>query len=552
MTGHYKRLKDPIYGYVQIPEYLFETIIDTAEFQRLRDVIQTSYSPLYASAVHNRFVHSIGVYYLGTLVADTLLSKVPELFENIEEYIDIFKVACLLHDVGHAPFSHTGEGFYLEDGNRDKLHNAIAELTDDDVLLNEIRDNSYKAAPHELMSVIVGLKSFSAIIPSDKRSFFARCILGYKYVENMDGTKQLLNCLIEMLNSKIIDVDKMDYLIRDAYSGGFETVKIDYQRFLQSVRVECDEDGLYKICFEKAALSVIENIVYAHDNEKKWIQNHPTVLYEWNLLKTIFEQIVEKLEAPCISEEFLTIEGKDTKEYGHICLFSDSDIKHIMKQNLDNDSVHQYFFRKDRWHPLWKSEAEFQALFQNMNDELSMIDREIKELQSYLRTLGMPFILNKTTKELIQKDIDECREKIGKELAGSKEYVRMQISIKEKNRHLDFIKIFEDFYEKSEDVSFNFLLIYADQFNSSFRKPEFSEIMVKLPEMNGLSKFGEISSVLQASKSIRDKYFYIYCQRNKEARKKESSVADLIGGLIDFGGNLWIEERVQEAKSRTK
>ena len=63
----YKRVKDPIYGYIKIPVTYMANIVDTAVFQRLRRIIQTSYSPLYSSAVHNRFVHSMGVFYLGEL-----------------------------------------------------------------------------------------------------------------------------------------------------------------------------------------------------------------------------------------------------------------------------------------------------------------------------------------------------------------------------------------------------------------------------------------------------------------------------------------------------
>ena len=54
-----KRFKDPIYGYIDIPDEVVD-IIDTAAFQRLRSIIQTSYAPLYASAVHNRFVQFTG------------------------------------------------------------------------------------------------------------------------------------------------------------------------------------------------------------------------------------------------------------------------------------------------------------------------------------------------------------------------------------------------------------------------------------------------------------------------------------------------------------
>ena len=105
-------------------------IVDTAVFQRLRRIIQTSYSPLYSSAVHNRFVHSMGVYYLGELTVRQLKKEIAEKTStslDIELFGELFKLACLLHDVGHAPFSHTGEAFYLgENHNYTELHSKLA------------------------------------------------------------------------------------------------------------------------------------------------------------------------------------------------------------------------------------------------------------------------------------------------------------------------------------------------------------------------------------------------------------------------------------------
>lgn len=128
-----KRFKDPIYGYVEIEESIITQVVDTAEFQRLRDIIQTSYSPLYSLALHNRFVHSIGVHHLGKMAAEAFRESIIEKSSAIpggiiNQYIEIFELACLLHDVGHAPFSHTGEQFYLYKGERALLHNQLIEL----------------------------------------------------------------------------------------------------------------------------------------------------------------------------------------------------------------------------------------------------------------------------------------------------------------------------------------------------------------------------------------------------------------------------------------
>lgn len=105
-----KKIKDPVYGYISIPSQYIKDIIDTSVFQRLRRVIQTSYSPLYASALHNRFAHSLGVFYLGNIVAERIRSVIIQKgFLNtqvVDEYASTYQIACLLHDIGHALFPY--------------------------------------------------------------------------------------------------------------------------------------------------------------------------------------------------------------------------------------------------------------------------------------------------------------------------------------------------------------------------------------------------------------------------------------------------------------
>ncbi len=161
----YKRIKDPIYGYIQIPVRYMTEIVDTATFQRLRRIIQTSYSPLYSSAVHNRFVHSLGVFYLGELTVQQLekeFSLKVATHLDLQAYGEVFKLACLLHDVGHAPFSHTGEDFFLgEQRDYKQIHSELIKVIGSEDFKADIpQDTSLAAAPHEIMSATIGIIQF--------------------------------------------------------------------------------------------------------------------------------------------------------------------------------------------------------------------------------------------------------------------------------------------------------------------------------------------------------------------------------------------------------
>ena len=98
MEGRGKLIRDSIHGYIEIPEIIINEIVDTSVFQRLRRVEQTSMRALYPSAHHDRFVHSLGVFHLGTLAYAGLIKNINKqsYYQENKEFWEKYGV-CFKH-----------------------------------------------------------------------------------------------------------------------------------------------------------------------------------------------------------------------------------------------------------------------------------------------------------------------------------------------------------------------------------------------------------------------------------------------------------------------
>ncbi len=360
------KIKDPIFGYIPVNDIDLYTVINSAMFHRLQDIIQTSYQSVYPSATHNRFTHSLGVYHLGRIAVTKLKKDISEqslkVEEDLEKLSKTFVLACLMHDIGHSPFSHTGEKFYFQYKSEENSKTPIVWqqllkiLDDKEFIKDSDGENRTKGAEHEIMSAYVSLVNFPKIFEDLDKGFFVRCIIGLKYADKKD----VRNCFIELLNSKTIDVDKLDYLIRDSFITGFKSINIDYERLLDAICIINTDDEL-SLGFEKSALSTLENVILAHDMERKWIQNHPVIKYECYLVSYMISKTQAYYESKGInlfSAESLSDKGSGDNE-NHICLLSDSDIVTYTKRFYAEDPiVKEYYSRESRRKSLWKSESE--------------------------------------------------------------------------------------------------------------------------------------------------------------------------------------------------
>lgn len=209
-----KEIIDPVHNdYIHVDD-TYLSIIDSDFFQRLRRIKQLGFSDItYPSATHTRFEHSLGVFYLTNLICNNL--------ENIttEQERDL-KLAALLHDIGHGPFSHVSE-FSLEGFDHlERSHEKIRKHEDD--------------------------------IPGDVDRI-------------IDYTKgERLNII-----SGHIDADRMDYLKRDSEKCGIDHGNIDINTLYRSMKVYDDQ-----VVLTERALSSIESLLIARSQMIRSVYTH--------------------------------------------------------------------------------------------------------------------------------------------------------------------------------------------------------------------------------------------------------------------------------------
>lgn len=541
-AGDSKRIKDPVYGYIELPRELCERVIDTAEFQRLRRVVQTSYAPLYPSALHNRFVHSLGVYHLGQLAAESLDQAMRCRYEEslrLDKWWPqskrTFLLACLLHDVGHAPFSHTGEGFYRgNDSGAQSIDELLEEAVGDERFKRDASMASNKAAPHEVMSALIGIDRFVDTIGEENRELFARCITGYRYLHPANEDEHLGNILIELLNSSTIDVDKLDYLIRDAYVIGFDSIAIDYSRLLRGIRLT-GRTGHPRLVFHKSALSVLENVVYARDLEKKWVQSHPVILYEQYLVQHMASAANTKFcpsnGRSLFSLEALSVEGLQLNNGLRVALMSDDDLVFLAKQCESCDSqVLEYFARGVRKHPVWKSEAEYGALFRLGADKDAQAAKDLENafegIASYLKEKGEEPVLSEKTIQLLDCELSV----LGERADASPLLAEKGPELEDQKRLLEELRD----YSTICGIDFEYVLLDQKSFSSGFESEGLGNIEVVFSDdATDSYKFGNLMPSL-SSKSHNElqrpiesrRIFYLYHARTNEGKFSANDLAE--------------------------
>lgn len=243
MTSVRKIINDPVYGFITIDHPLILQIISHPVYQRLRNIHQMAFAHLvYPGAVHSRLHHSLGAYHLMCNALNELKSKGVDI--NTSEELGA-KVAILLHDIGHGPFSHALENELIKDVS----HEAISIL-----LMHKLN--------HDL-----GGQLQTAI------DIFTN-----------NHPKRFLHQLV----SGQLDVDRMDYLNRDSFFTGVAEGVIGYDRIIKMLTVK---DG--DLMVEEKAIYSIEKFLVSRRLMYWQVYLHKTVLSAEMMLVKIIRRAKE-------------------------------------------------------------------------------------------------------------------------------------------------------------------------------------------------------------------------------------------------------------------
>lgn len=238
-----KIFNDPLHGFITIPRGIIYEIIDHPYLQRLRRINQLGLTNLvYSGGNHTRFQHTLGAFHLMTQAINVIRQKGHEITDKEEEAVCL---AILLHDIGHGPFSHTLENSIIEGVNHESI--SIAFM-------------------HRLSSDFNGALDMAIDIFTNRY------------------TKKFLHQLV----SSQIDMDRLDYLMRDSFFTGVSEGIVGSDRLIQMLNVA---DG--NIVIEAKGIYSVEKFILARRLMYWQVYLHKTVISAENLLIQIMKRAAE-------------------------------------------------------------------------------------------------------------------------------------------------------------------------------------------------------------------------------------------------------------------
>ena len=233
-------IKDSVHDHITV-EGVAEDLLDTPAVQRLRRIKQLGTAELvYPSANHTRFEHSLGVYHLARRALDHL---------GIEgKQAERVRAAAILHDIGHSPFSHNIEELVAR--RTGKMHDEVGDLLETGEVARVLSLNDLD--PDRVAGLVAGEGELGQLVSGE------------------------------------LDVDRMDYLVRDAHHTGVPYGTIDTGRFVRELRFVGGD-----LVLAEGNVQTAESLLLARGLMNSVVYNHHVARISKAMLRRATEALLE-------------------------------------------------------------------------------------------------------------------------------------------------------------------------------------------------------------------------------------------------------------------
>lgn len=299
-----KKIYDSLHGYIYISP-LVQQIIDNNIFQRLRSIKQLGTSNfIFSGGTHTRMQHSLGVFHLAHTLLQNLKKKHPRKITN--KHIELISIAALIHDLGHSAFSHVF-----------------------DLLLKHI-DAPEQLKQHEYRSIClfkIIVEKFQINISQEEISFIQSCIV---------PTEENKKLWMFQIVSNIVDVDRMDYMLRDSQNIGLDIpfTKNNLENILQNMFIKNNQ-----IYFENSVEYDIYNLLLSRKFLHTHVYQHKVNIAIEFMIQDILQLVEFKFD---IKRSVLDIENR-------FCQINDSFLEKIYyeTQNVQAKNLIERIFTRN-------------------------------------------------------------------------------------------------------------------------------------------------------------------------------------------------------------
>ncbi len=305
-----KQIKDKLYGYLEFSPLEIK-IIDHPLFQRLKHIRQLGFAfNAYPSADHKRFEHSIGVVYVATEIIETILSQGDESLQNWltalhkvltnynaevgfsqlpEILVKIVRIAALLHDVGHLPFSHTFEIalepiLYSEQITELKLY-----LEKRGISLEIFENPASNIQIHETLGHNIIMTQLKPIL-DQLGSWVAPLICDIFEIDpdKLGKNDGVLLPLQRIVNGPL-DADRLDYVLRDHYSSGIRLGTFDRERLVRNLLLIQKSQAHFDLGLKMKAISAVNSFILLRSMMYRYLYQHHLVSMYDNVFAIMIE-----------------------------------------------------------------------------------------------------------------------------------------------------------------------------------------------------------------------------------------------------------------------